>query len=672
MAAKATKASLWVFNQQLAQYLKDKGYTPMTTGTTVVNPADDFETGVAFAQREIERAKQTFGPRAADRYTNTIGSSYREERFKLIANLESFSGTPYPDAGNTAVAYGFAMNKPGARDVWKAAFGDSISFDAVMSGKRPLTKAEGRQLFDHDILYFEKVIDKASGGRQFTQNQRLALVSVAYTTPSRVASWAPVLQNGTPEQIADQILHNSFKPGHPHAEGLKKRRYTEATLFLSPSEAETRMATFDVYNSAVQVDNQTGVARIRAVGTADIDNLDREFEARIANLFADAPEHIRSGFEAYSGYRSVEKQAQLFNDAVRKYGSVDAARKWVAPPGKSAHNHGMAADLSWNGQRIDRAPAEVRQYLHQNAERYGLSFPLSNEAWHIEPVEWRQGKALVPRAHLRPVGEAAPIPASVAERDKARANVPNFTGLPQGAIGAVAGNSPVLVKDLSSNVKRLAEAPRPDLGSLPAGPVAGTYRDQNVPSSTTIVRKDGTQVRVPLAGSNTTPIPRPASLPDPGFDPYKAVGVNPVAASAAGAKNATGGPDDRGGIKAVDPVAPVPKRKPAWMTLTSGMKFDAPPNLAPSLNVQGPPVASAPVTSAQPSAGQMAVRSTITTSPQQLVQIQSGKVVATGNYRVGGYNYNVGSDGTITNTTTGRVTSGPNKRQYDPDTNSWN
>src|SRR3990167_8235935 len=41
-----------------------------------------------------------------------------------------------------------------------------------------------------------------------------------------------------------------------------------------------------------------------------------------------------------SGYRSPERQAELFASAVEKYGSEAAARKWVAPPGKSQHGMG--------------------------------------------------------------------------------------------------------------------------------------------------------------------------------------------------------------------------------------------------------------------------------------------------------------------------------------------
>jgi len=76
-----------------------------------------------------------------------------------------------------------------------------------------------------------------------------------------------------------------------------------------------------------------------------------------------------------SGYRSPEEQTTLWNNAVKKYGSPAEAQKWVAPPGHSNHNKGLAADLGGN-----------LQLAHKLAAQYGLTFPMSWEPWHIEPV----------------------------------------------------------------------------------------------------------------------------------------------------------------------------------------------------------------------------------------------------------------------------------------------
>ena len=64
---------------------------------------------------------------------------------------------------------------------------------------------------------------------------------------------------------------------------------------------------------------------------------------------------------------------------MKKYGSAAKARKWVAPPGKSQHNHGNAADLRY-------ANDAARKWAHENAARFGLHFRMGNEPWHIEPI----------------------------------------------------------------------------------------------------------------------------------------------------------------------------------------------------------------------------------------------------------------------------------------------
>ena len=48
-----------------------------------------------------------------------------------------------------------------------------------------------------------------------------------------------------------------------------------------------------------------------------------------------------------SGYRTIERQTYLFNQAVRKYGSYKSSAKWVAPPELSHHPLGLAIDVNY-------------------------------------------------------------------------------------------------------------------------------------------------------------------------------------------------------------------------------------------------------------------------------------------------------------------------------------
>ena len=117
--------------------------------------------------------------------------------------------------------------------------------------------------------------------------------------------------------------------------------------------------------------------RRRAARSDSFSRMNSRFSTALADMLAAAPPEIQSKLRISSGYRSVERQTQLFEAALTKYGSPAAARRWVAPPGHSMHNHGFAADLKY------LSPA-ARQWAHANAERFGLVFPLSNENWHVE------------------------------------------------------------------------------------------------------------------------------------------------------------------------------------------------------------------------------------------------------------------------------------------------
>lgn len=105
----------------------------------------------------------------------------------------------------------------------------------------------------------------------------------------------------------------------------------------------------------------------------DSGGMDQSFAKKVAMLIAAVK---RQGGSLYisSGYRSAAEQKRLWDAAVVKYGSESAARKWVAPPGKSNHGRGIAADL---GGDVELA--------HQLAPQFGLYFPMSWEPWHIEP-----------------------------------------------------------------------------------------------------------------------------------------------------------------------------------------------------------------------------------------------------------------------------------------------
>jgi hypothetical protein len=89
-----------------------------------------------------------------------------------------------------------------------------------------------------------------------------------------------------------------------------------------------------------------------------------------------------------SGFRDPARQAQLWERAKAKYGSAAEARKWVAPPGGSAHQSGRAIDFHLGGRNASGNVAQLRnlpayRWLVANARRFGF-YPYEREPWHWE------------------------------------------------------------------------------------------------------------------------------------------------------------------------------------------------------------------------------------------------------------------------------------------------
>ena len=130
----------------------------------------------------------------------------------------------------------------------------------------------------------------------------------------------------------------------------------------------------------VEVEVDGVIARARAVldphalrplGVASGAGLHPRLHAAVQRLVAAA----RGQVHVVSGYRSAQRQAALWTEALSRYGSAEAADDWVAPPGRSMHERGLAVDL---GGDLSLAATLVRDLglpLHR---------PLPNEPWHFE------------------------------------------------------------------------------------------------------------------------------------------------------------------------------------------------------------------------------------------------------------------------------------------------
>ena len=81
-----------------------------------------------------------------------------------------------------------------------------------------------------------------------------------------------------------------------------------------------------------------------------------------------------------SGYRNLETQNYLFQQAIKKHKTPEEAIKWVLPGDLSRHPWGLALDVNLNH---DKSGAS---WLEANGATYGLCRVYENEWWHFEPL----------------------------------------------------------------------------------------------------------------------------------------------------------------------------------------------------------------------------------------------------------------------------------------------
>jgi uncharacterized coiled-coil protein SlyX len=122
-------------------------------------------------------------------------------------------------------------------------------------------------------------------------------------------------------------------------------------------------------------------------------NLDPLMRSRLMEMLMAAKEELGpDALRITSAYRSPELQAQLYEDALKKYGDPSVARQWVAPAGRSQHNFGTAVDFAnLQGQLLHDPNSPQAKWLKENAARFGLSVPLANEPWQVELAGARDG-----------------------------------------------------------------------------------------------------------------------------------------------------------------------------------------------------------------------------------------------------------------------------------------
>lgn len=191
------------------------------------------------------------------------------------------------------------------------------------------------------------------------------------------------LGSGLQADAIQNRINQAFNyPASPKTGRLPAKTSTPAVPRVSINDYPVDAST----GSGGKVDIKVDLNKYLTPGkdASHISGMSSAFEGKLEKLLGSLPKEMAGQITITSGFRSVERQQQLWQQALEKYGSVAEARKWVAPPGNSQHIKGNAADLSYG------SPA-AKDWAHANAGKFGLQFPLGNENWHIEDADARAG-----------------------------------------------------------------------------------------------------------------------------------------------------------------------------------------------------------------------------------------------------------------------------------------
>lgn len=201
---------------------------------------------------------------------------------------------------------------------------------------------------------------------------------------------------GQMDFFLSEYLGSPERAGVRSAGSLKEMTSKFRELFERPPSGGASDA--DRYKRSLQalgLGVPTGLGRVSDTGTGNallrqhlvpwknpatsIGGLNSEFQERLARMIEAMPDELEKGVRIKSGYRTFQEQTEIFNRALKKYGSPTRARKWAALPGHSQHESGQAADLDFGGDA-------ARKWVHAHAGEFGLGFRMKHEPWHIEPV----------------------------------------------------------------------------------------------------------------------------------------------------------------------------------------------------------------------------------------------------------------------------------------------
>ena len=224
------------YHKAIREHLQSGGFLPPAEGLTT--PVQDAEDTGSFIKDTINNVTKYAGVKAFD----TKGQTYEKDRFQFITAEEGYRDSVYKDSrGLRTIGYGFNLDDPGNFNMAGKVLGVSPKeMQNIRNGRKNITIRQAQVLFEASVGQAENIVNTRLKGVPLRSNQRVALVSMAYNSPSLIGpKITAALKNGNGDAVMHEILNNSNRR---KIRGLQKRREREAGMFKGNADSSPNLS----------------------------------------------------------------------------------------------------------------------------------------------------------------------------------------------------------------------------------------------------------------------------------------------------------------------------------------------------------------------------------------------------------------------------------------------
>jgi GH24 family phage-related lysozyme (muramidase)/uncharacterized protein YcbK (DUF882 family) len=359
---------------------------------------------------------------------HSVPSASASSKKQNTGSVPTPSGDAYGIAKPMIERHEGRRNRPykDSKGLWHIGIGHLIGDGKTLPPEmnRYFSDKEVDDIFDKDYEYHEKAAKGIPGYEKLSASGQAALIDLTFNMgPSWYKKWPTFteqIKNGDIEGASSNLEGSDWykQVGRRGPDVVNALRSGKSASAEPAGGNKTRAKPVSPAPSAVPTESKPAtasageVAKTRAKPTSpmpvgqpsdlasatqvqsgvEIKGIQPTLAGRVAAAAADFKAKTGKKLMITSGFRSNEKQKQLFDAKLAENGgNVAATRKMVAEPAAplgngrgSQHMIGLAIDINSKGESGLNVLAGPRTKPTGWLESFGLTRPVNNEDWHVQ------------------------------------------------------------------------------------------------------------------------------------------------------------------------------------------------------------------------------------------------------------------------------------------------